>query len=296
MAAFHVEAMFGDMPLLIASIETDDGRDIAVQSPARGSRHFLQDRGAKLGKADCEILFVNEPGKPSFTDRFERFRALVAQGEPQIFSHPLLGVSYRARAEGGRHSASADALRIVYRCAFLPEEEPQPTVPIGASTAPAAGLASVTVAVAAANGALASTGLSSSVPSEALEQTTALSDSSDFDPQAAIVGVATLTGRINDAIAELDLAAHIERWPAYQAFIGLIAAVQRFGDSVRSDVDQLISLRTDTPRPLLAICQEVYGAELAAERADQVARLNRIRTPNRVPAGTTLKLPAPRAT
>jgi hypothetical protein len=296
MAAFHVEAMFGDMPLLIASIETDDGRDIAVQSPARGSRHFLQDRGAKLGKADCEILFVNEPGKPPFIDRFERFRALVAQGEPQIFSHPLLGISYRARAEGGRHSASSTEHRIVYRCAFLPEEEPQPTVPIGVSTAPAAGLAAVTVAVAEANEALASAGLSSSVPSEALEQTTALSVSSDFDPQAAIVGVATLTGRINDAIAELDLAAHIERWPAFQAFIGLIAAVQQFGDSVRSDVDQLISLRTDAPRPLLAICQEVYGAELAAERADQVARLNRIRTPNRVPAGTTLKLPAPRTT
>ena len=92
----HFESMFGDMPLLIASVDTEDGRDIAVQSPARGSRHYLQDRGAKLGRADCEILFVDEPGKATYLDRFAAFRSLVAKGEPQIFSHPLIG-TYRAR-------------------------------------------------------------------------------------------------------------------------------------------------------------------------------------------------------
>ena len=40
----YFESMFGSMSLLIASIETDDGRDIAVQSPARGSRHYLRVR------------------------------------------------------------------------------------------------------------------------------------------------------------------------------------------------------------------------------------------------------------
>lgn len=63
-ADIYFESRFGDLPLLIASIETDDGRDIAAQSPARGSRHYLQDRGAKLGRIECGVLFVDEPGKP----------------------------------------------------------------------------------------------------------------------------------------------------------------------------------------------------------------------------------------
>jgi hypothetical protein len=295
MADFHYESMFGDMPILIASIETDDGRDIAVQSPARGSRHYLQDRGAKLGKADCEILFVNEPGKASYLERFARFRALVAAGEPQIFSHPLIG-TYRARAEGGRHSASSETKQVRYQCAFLPEDEPQPTVPTGAGVAPVAGVETVTVAVGEVNDQLAATGLTSSVADDVLAFIAGVADSSDVDSQAVLSGVATATGQINAAIDELDLATNIERWPLYQALINLNAAVQRAGDSLTSDSDRMISLRVDRPIPLISICAGVYGPDAAVEQSDRVTRLNRVRTPNRVPAGTTLRMPAPGAT
>ncbi|MEO7735161.1 MAG: hypothetical protein ABIY55_29675 [Kofleriaceae bacterium] len=295
MADVYFESLFGDLPILIASIETDDGRDIAVQSPARGSMHYLQDRGAKLGKVDCEILFVDVPGTSSFLERFDAFRALVAKGEPQIFSHPLIG-SYRARAEGGRHSASSESRQVRYQCAFLPEDEPQPTVPTGAGVAPIAGIESVAVAVSDANRELAAMGLESTAPDDALSFLTTLSESVDVDSQAAIVGVASLTGQINTAIEELDLASHIERWPLYQAMINLISAVQLAGQALTSDSDQLISVRIDRSLPLLAICAEVYGPEVAPELADRITRINRIRTPNRIPAGTTLKLPAPGAT
>lgn len=289
----YFESMFGDLPLLIASIETDDGRDIAVQSPARGSRHYLQDRGAKFGKADCEILFLDEPGKATYLDRFAQFRALIAQGDAQIFSHPLIG-TYRARAEGGRHAASSDARQVRFQCAFLPEDEPQPTTPAAAGIAPAAGLDTVTVAAADADAALAAAGLTSSVPGRALAFLTGLVDAADVDTQAAIGGVATLTGQITAAIAELDLATHVERWPAYQAMINLISAVQLAGQALTSDTEPLISFFVGQPLPLLAICADIYGPELAADRADRVTRINRVRTPNRVPAGTTLRMPAPR--
>jgi len=295
MADIYFESLFADLPLLISSIETDDGRDIAVQSPARGSRHFLQDRGAKFGKTDCEILFVDEPGKASFLDRFDQFRALVARGEPQIFSHPLIG-SYRARAEGGRHTASSDARQIRYQCTFLPEDEPQPTAPTGAGVAPIAGVETVSVAVADANRALVAAGQASSAPDDALAFITAMSESVDADSQAVLVGVASLTGQINTAIEDLDLATNIDRWPLYQAMVNLVSAVQLAGQAITSDADQLISLRVDRALPLLAICAEIYGPEIAPELADRATRINRIRTPNRVPAGTTIKLPAPGAT
>ncbi len=304
MPDIYFESRFGDLPLLISRIDTDDGRDIAVQSPARGSRHYLQDRGAKLGKVDCEIKFVDEPGKASFLERFDQFRALVAQGEAQIFSHPLIG-SYRARAEGGRHSADSDTRQVVYQCAFLPEDQPQPTVPTGAGVAPIAGVETVAVAVADTNAALDALAASDpkleipddtrALPNNALDFITAASESLDADSQAVTSGVASFTGQINTAIEELDLASNIDRWPLYQAFITLLSAVQLAGQALTSDSDHLISLFIDRPLPLLAICAEVYGPEVAADRADRVTRLNRIRTPNRVPAGTTIKLPAPGA-
>lgn len=295
MADLHFEASFGGIPLLLGSIETEDGRDIAVQSPSRGDRHYLQDRGARLGKAECEILFVDQPGLAPYLDRFLEFRALVARGEPQIFVHPLYRTSYLARAEAAPNSAEAAAQRVRCRCTFLPEDQPQPATPAGAGVAPIAGAESVAVAAAAADAALAATGLSSSAPSDAREFFATSSNSPDLDPQAMITGVATLTGRINDAIAELDLASSLDRWPAYQAMVGLLAAVRLAGEAATSDFQQLITVRPDRARALLSICAETYGPDRAVEMADRVARINRVRTPNRVPAGTTLKMPAPGA-
>lgn len=291
--AGHFESRFGDLPLLIRSIETDDGRDIAVQSPARGSRHYLQDRGAKLGKVDCEILFVDQPGMGPYLDRFRAFRALVAQGEAQIFSHPMIG-SYRARAEGGRHSANSDAREVRYNCIFLPEDEPQPTVPSGAGVAPIAGVESVVVAVAAVKDELPFVDTTLTWLDDLVAFFESTANSVQADSQEVLSGVATFTGTINAAIDQLELAKSIDRWPLYQAMINLISAVQLGGQALTSDSEQLISFRVDQqPRPLLAICAEIYGAEVAADRAERVARINRVRTPNRVPAGTTLKLPSP---
>jgi nucleoid-associated protein YgaU len=46
------------------------------------------------------------------------------------------------------------------------------------------------------------------------------------------------------------------------------------------------------PMPARLLCAQVYGAAAAEERARQVVELNRIRTPGRIPPGTTLKMPA----
>lgn len=290
MADIYFNASFGDLDLLISRIDTDDGRDIAVQSPARGSRHSLQDRGAKFGRATAEILFISEPGKSSFLERFDAFRALIAKGEPQIFSHPLVG-SYRARAEGGGFGASSASKSVTYNCVFLPEDEPQPITPTGAGSAPVASPEAVAVAAARADQALAGVGLSSSVPTEAAALITSQAESEDVDPQAVFVGVATMTERINTAVRELELLTTVERWPAYQAMIGLMSAVRFAGDALTATSASLLEIRVDRALPMIAICAQVYGAELAAQRAEQATRLNRVRAPNRVPVGTVLKLP-----
>ncbi len=287
------QGAYGDIDLTITSINTDEGRDIAIQSPARGSRHFLQDRGRRIGKVECEIVFVEEPGKPSYLKRFDAFRVLALSGEPQLFTHPLTG-SFRARAEAMPHTASADAKEIRVTCTFLPENEPQPVSPVGAGTAPTAGVESLTVASALADDALAENGLSSPIPTGCLAAVTGWSDQLDaeLDSQQVFLEVATLTGQITDAIDELELATDIDRWQSYRAFIGLSYQLQRAGEAFTSDSVHLLTITIDHARPLLAICTELYGPEAAMDMATKIAKSNRIRTPARVPAGTVLRVPA----
>jgi prophage DNA circulation protein len=56
----------------------------------------------------------------------------------------------------------------------------------------------------------------------------------------------------------------------------------------------MTTMRVGTAAPLLSICAEIYGPEVAQQMADQIARANRIRTPGLVPAGTRLEVPLPR--
>ena len=286
---FWFDASFGDFPLRIASIRTADGRDIVVQSPARGSRHFLQDRGAKLGKVDAEILFVEEPRTEDFRDRFDAFRALIAKGEAQVFSHPLIG-SYLAVAEGGEHYADSSRM-ITFSCSFYPESDPQTVSQVLAGTSPIAGVQAVEVGCEEADAALDDIGLETDATGEALDMVTAWGEAEDLDSQDVIVGVESLTSSINEAIAEMELAASLERWPAYQAMVNLAYAVRRAGQAFTSSSEEAIPLTVDADTPLLAICAAVYGAELASEMSDKVARRNRLRRPGLVPRGTTLSMP-----
>ncbi len=289
MATFFFKAAFGDQAIRITRIDTDDGRDIAVQSPARGSRHFLQDRGAKLGRASCEIVFVDEPNAPDFLERFELFRALIATGEAQIFSHPLIG-PYRARAEGGQHRADNRARTVTYECAFLPEDEPQPVTTEGLGTSPVAGLQAVGVAASEADDELESIGVESAAPAACLETVTAWTEAEDLDSQEVLVAVDSLTAQINDSIDELELATNLASWPAYRSMINLTQAVRRAADALTDSGGHATTIHVSAATPLMAICSEVYGPDLAIEMAEKVARSNRLRTPGLVPAGTTLSM------
>lgn len=289
MSTVWFEASFGDFPIRVTSITTDDGRDIVVQSPARGSRHFLQDRGEKLGRVNAEIVFIDEARADDFLERFDAFRALIRKG-PQIFSHPIIG-SYLAVAEGGQHSADAARHMVTFSCSFLPESEPETVSKVLAGTSPIAGIQAVEVASEEADLALADAELQSDAPADALAKITEWAESDDLDSQDVIVGVESLTSAINDSIAEMELSAAPERWPAYQAMINLAYSVRRAADALTSSSDRVIPLVVQSATPLLAICAQVYGAAHAVEMAEKVSRRNRLRTPGLVPAGVTLSMP-----
>ncbi len=264
-----------------------------MQSPARGSRHFLQDRGRKVRRADATILFLSQPGLGSYLDRFEEFRKLANTESAELFVHPLVG-SYHARVEGLTHDANADAQEVVVTCTFLAEQEPDSIAPVGAGVAPIAGVASIAVASEAADAELAAAGLTSPIPTDVLNAVTGWSDQADgeLDSQQVFLDVASLSGRISDEIAAFDLATDLSRWPAYRALILLSYQLRRAGEAFTSDVTHLLNITITVARPLLAIAAELYGPELAPSMATKLAKINRIRTPARVPAGSTLRAPA----
>lgn len=287
----YFEASFGGIPLLLASISTEAGRDIVVQSPSRGDRHVLQDRGLRFGPTHCEVLFIDQPGLAPFLDRYEQFRDLVNAGEAEVFSHPLDG-SYRARGAELGIAADSGTGEVRVTCSFYPEHEPQTVFTPGAGIAPAAGLEAVTTAAELTDTALANVGLENPIGSLCLDAVEAWTESLDLDSQDVFLTVANLTGQISDAIAALDLATDINRWPAYQAMIGLSFQVQSAAAAVTADSARVFTLVVARDLPLRAICAEVYPIEVIEDAATKVVQINRIRNPGFVRAGTKLKMPA----
>lgn len=290
MPVIYFDAAFGDQRILVSQIDTDGGRDIAVSSPSRGNKHVLMDRGEKFGPTTCEILFVDQPRLAPYTDRYDAFRALVKAGEPQIFSHPLDG-SYLARAEATHTHASSETKEIRVTCTFYPESELQSVFPSGAGVSSAAGLESVSVAAGDVDDALSDLGIDTSdVPTTCLAKVQEWNDAEDLDSQEVFLGVASLTEQISDAIDALDLATDITRWSAYKAMIALRYQVMLAGEALTSAEDRLIDITIDRPLPLLAVCAELYGGALAPDVSAKIAKINRIRTPGLIPAGTRLKM------
>ena len=104
--------------------------------------------------------------------------------------------------------------------------------------------------------------------------------------------VASVTEQIDIAIAELELKSDLSLWPVFRELILLRYEITRAGQAFTADTATLFDVYVEQPRPLLAICAEIYGASQARDLAEQVRRLNRVRTPGRIPAGTTLKMPS----
>lgn len=287
----YFNSSFGGIDLLIIKISTKSGRDIAVLSPSRGDTHTLQDRGRKHLHSSATVLFIDQPGRDPYLNRFDAVRTMAIGGGAQIFSHPILG-SYRARIEDFDFDANASELSVEVSCTILGEDEPQLVFPASAGTSSGAGVEAVTIAGGAADTQLAAIGLSTPVTAAAVTAVTAWDAAEVLDSSTVFSAVATLTGQINTAVDTFELVTDISRWQAYRAMIGLSFALKRAAEAATQDAQNVISVYVPAPTPMLALCARLYGSALAQDRADAGTRLNRLRRPGRVEAGTTLKMPA----
>lgn len=284
-------SIFAGIPMLISEITTERGRDVAVQSPAQGDTHTLTNQGKKHRVAKCEILFLDQPGQDSYTDRYDEFVKRFEDGNAYILSHPLDG-QYTVQGGVMEASASSASMSIRVNAEFLHEQEAPAVFPVAAGVTGQAGVESVSAAVARTTNVLDEFELESSVPAAALAEVEAWSEADVLDSQTVFLGVGSVTQQIDEAIATLGLREDLSLWQPYREMVLLRYEVSRAAQAFTSDAATVFDLFVDQPRPLLAICAEIYGGAEARDKYEQVKSINRVRTPGRVPAGTTLKMPS----
>ena len=287
----HV-AKYGDLALLVTSHSDDgDGRDWVTQSPTIGDQHVLQDRGLRQRRTACELLFCDEAGAGAYMDRFLAFRELARGTAPQLFVHPIHG-AYEAVVADFSYEVSAQERCVRARCTFTALEEPQAVFSIGAGVAVAAGPEQVSVRSGDADTALAEQGLASTSPAACLAAVTAWAEADDPDARTIGLECASLAAQIDETIADLELATDLTRWESYRSLINLRYSIVRAAEAVTSETSRVTEYTLAVAEPLRSLCARLYGAQDAEDRARQVQKLNGIRTPGLVRAGTTLKLPA----
>jgi hypothetical protein len=286
------DATLAGVRLWCSSVETEAPRTLVGYIPARGDAEEYDDAGAGEHKTSVELLFAQMPGEArTGRDRYNELRALVEAGNPEdghYFTHPLEGTyrvkigEFRTMLGNGQLRVSATLTRVGARLAVSA---------LGAAVAPEAGLEAVTSAADAADAALDTAGLSSPAPAAATAAATRWAEP-DVAPRTVFTELGTESQRIQDEIATLDLTNDLDLWPAYKTMVELHYALVGAADAATAEVAAVFQLLVDRPTPLRALIAAIYGSRGAAEKYEQIIKLNDIGNPARVPAGTTLLLPA----
>lgn len=288
MAAVFYEARLAGLPVWIASISTDAGRTVVEHLPTVGDEVELDDRGQAPLRARVELLFAERPGLAPAADRLRELAAKVAKGDPDgfWFTHPILG-TYRAAVSDFTFELRGTIASAT--CTLIRKGAPTAVEPLGPGVAVTAGVEAVSTAADQVKTELAAVDLETDVGTSAIAAITAWPDA---PARQVFLDAATLSAQIQDEIARLELLADLELWPAYKALIGLADSVRSAAEAATSAVPRTFRLLVSAPVALRALVARVYGGRLAAERYEQVVALNDLSTPGRVPAGTTLVMPA----
>lgn len=279
-------ARFADIEIGIKSLSHEGGQDWAESSPTRGDQHVLMPRGRRMRRTACEIEFVGR----DFEKKLSAFDQAVTKDEPALFVHPLRG-SYRAVAKDWTYSVSDVADYASGSCVFVEYESPRAVTPVSAGVVAIAGPGAMRVAVqrtiaAAGNdrGLIATLGAALAAVEEWAAE--------DSDLRSVQTRLSSLTSTINAKLDSLKPTTW-ESWKLYRELLRTRAQLQSAGEAVVAEYSVLIDAETTTAEPLIAFARRLFGGAQARERAEEIKRLNGIKTPGMIPAGTKLKVMPP---
>ncbi len=285
------EARFGGLKLWASEISWSAGRDVTVHKLTRGNMHPKQDRGRVDRVARVSLQFDQMSGDDlTPRERLDALEALIADGEPQVFQHPLAG-AYLARV--GAFDPSVDASSILTAdIEFFPEEEPRAVTPIGFGTSSGSADGVVTAAAANAETQLAAIGAESPLIDRARDADASWQQPST-NTRTVLGDVAKLSSEVGEEIERLGLETDMKKWQAFKAFIALSDSILNSARAVTSDVAQTFTMKIARPISLNVLLARIYGGSEVETRRQQTLSLNDIRTPGWLPVGFELRLPTP---
>lgn len=283
---------WGSVELWLSNIETDEGRKLVIQEYTRGNVPNVQNTGDSVKTARVTMLFDEMRGQAETGE--ERLNSLIALkelGKPQLFTHPIHG-TYLAEIGEFTHSVNESGV-ITGNATFVATEE------VGAVTVDPIG-------VSLDGGGAALTARADQLDTELADveidgtaSGLARAANDVFDQAASardvLVQVSSVSDVINQEIADLKLDADIALWPAMKAYVMLGDATRAAADAALGDNNSLMTIRIDSPTSLRRLCAEIYGGTDAESGYQDALQLNDIRTPARIPSGTTLRLRQPNA-
>lgn len=288
----YYAAAWGGLRLWVSSLRYAAGRDVVVHDPSSGSGFITQDRGPALARASMSLMFAAFPGETtSGLDRLRALQALVADGLPRVFTHPVNG-SYLARISSLDVDLDASGPPTA-SCELIPTEQVAAVTAVGGGLVDIWGTGGIMAAADALDAELAAVGMTSPVTADARAAAAAWDDNPAS--RDVLVTVERLTSTISDEIEAGALDADLALWSALKAYVLLGDAIRTGAVAVSGSSASTITMllaETTSLRPLLAA---VYGASEADARYAEALDLNDLRAPGRIPAGTTLTLAAPAA-
>lgn len=284
------EARYGGLKLWCSDISWSAGRDIVVHKLSRGNMHPKQDRGRTDRVTRCTLQFDEMDGDDlTARERLDALEAIIADGEPQVFQHPLVG-AYLARI--GPFDARVDANSIVSAdIEIFPEEEPRAVTPVGSGTAVVAADGAITAAATNAQAQLDAIRAQSDAIAAAIAADEAWQEGANT--RTVLSDVAQLSSQIGDEIERLELETDMVKWQAYKSFIMLSDAILNSARALTSEVAQIFTMKIARPISLNVLLSRIYGGADVEVRREQVLSLNDIRTPGWIPVGVELRLPTP---
>lgn len=282
-----LDARFADIPIGITSLSHEGGQDWAESSPARGDQHVLQPRGQRLRKTSCELAFVGA----DFEEHLAKFDEAASLDEPALFVHPLRG-SYLAICRDWVYAINETGNIATGTCVFVEYSPPRAVTPISAGVVSIAGPAAMRVAVERSTAAASAASLPT--PSSLAAALAAVEDwsANDSDLREVQTRLSATVDRINEDLAKLHPSTW-EAWALYRSLLRARSQLVQSGQAVVADTDNLLEVVTERSEPLISFARRIYGGAQARERADELKRLNGIKTPGMVPSGTRLRVAPP---
>ena len=286
---------WGGIRLWWSSVETEDGRDLAIQPYSTGNTANVRDQGDVPSKPVRVSLlfddFIGESKTPQ--ERLEDLLIMKARGQAQLFVHPIYG-AYRAYIGQFTHHIDEHGV-ISAEAEFVADEDVGEVFavdPVGVSLDVAAD--DVDASAAALTSELDAVGLKSDLPAQASAAGDLIAQASDA--RTALVQVSRRSDQLWDEIDELRIAYDVATWPLFKAYVKVGSALRAAADAVTGgDAGAFMMIRVDAPTTLLRLLADVYGADEALDRRTEAMELNDIRTPGAIPVGTQIRLRAPAA-